>query len=449
MIVLDSLGIGALPDAAEYDDVGADTLGHILQAVPDTRLPNLTKMGLLKAWTLGREQKDGARIVLDAQIADGTSVICDAQITDGTPADCDAQIADGSHAARDAQIADGAQAARDTQMAHDQDVPIVCGAYGKMAESSKGKDTITGHWEIAGLVTDTPFQTFERFPDDFMRDFEAAIGRETLGNYAASGTVIIEDLGAEHERTGKPIIYTSHDSVFQIAANTAVISLDELYRICAIARTMLQGAMLVGRVIARPYVMQDGKRIRTSDRHDYAVPPPEKTLLDRISDAGQDVVAVGKIKDIFAGQGITAHRHSEDNADGIEQTIQLMNQPGRGLVFTNLVDFDAKYGHRRDVAGYANALEQFDLALPRLMTVLKEREMIVLCADHGNDPCYEGYNHTREYVPVLIYGKHIIENSAIGIRSSFADLGATIAEALGVPQATAGRSFLKEIVCGD
>ncbi|MDR1954070.1 MAG: phosphopentomutase [Clostridiales Family XIII bacterium] len=379
LIVLDSLGIGALPDADAYGDAGTNTLAHILAAVPNMEIPNLRRLGLCAI--------DGA-----------VSSVAGETTYEGT--------------------------------------------YGRLAEASKGKDTITGHWEIAGILTDTPFRTFEHFPDEFMRNFESAIGVETLGNYASSGTEIIEVLGPEHERMGKPIVYTSSDSVFQIAANTQVIPIERLYAICETARAMLRGPMLVGRVIARPYVIEDGKRIRTSDRKDYAVPPPAKTMLDNVKDAGMDVVAIGKISDIFAGQGVTESIHTESNEDGAARTIERMKRTGKGLIFTNLVDFDSKYGHRRDAVGYARALERFDSYLPEMIANVRERELLILCADHGNDPAHSGFDHTREYIPLLVYGHDLPANRNLGTRNTFADIGATIADALGVRPVDAGTSFL-------
>jgi phosphopentomutase len=318
------------------------------------------------------------------------------------------------------------------------------GAYARLLEASKGKDTITGHWEIAGLFTEVPFKTRERFPDAFMRAFEERIGVGTLGNLAASGTEIIEELGPEHERTGKPIVYTSADSVFQIAANTTVIPIERLYEICRVAREMLVGDLLTGRVIARPYIVENGKRVRTSDRKDYAVSPTGATLLDRVKEAGLTVCAIGKISDIFNGQGITEAIHTEDNADGVNKTIEALGRDFGGLIFTNLVDFDSKFGHRRDARGYGDALAAFDARLPALMAAMGEDELLILCADHGNDPAHSGFDHTREAVPALIDGTGIRPVDP-GVRDSFADIGATVAEALGVAPTAIGKSFLAEI----
>jgi phosphopentomutase len=382
IIVMDSLGIGALPDAESYGDAGADTLLHILEATPDIAIPNLLSLGLcnIRGAAGGRSRTGSPR-----------------------------------------------------------------GAYARLAEASKGKDTITGHWEIAGLLTEVPFKTRERFPDDFMREFERRIGVPALGNYAASGTVIIEELGPEHERTGKPIVYTSADSVFQIAANTAVIPLERLCEICRVAREMLTGELSTGRVIARPYVIENGKRIRTSDRKDYAVSPSGPTLLDRVKDAGMTVCAVGKISDIFNAQGITESVHTDNNMDGVNKTMEALGRDFSGLIFTNLVDFDSKFGHRRDVIGYGAALAEFDARLPELTDALSDDEIMILCADHGNDPVHSGWDHTREAVPALIYGKNV-KPVDLGVRNTFADIGATAAEALGVAPLSLGTSFLPEIL---
>lgn len=388
LIVLDSLGVGALPDASDYGDAGSNTLGHILDGFPDLAIPNLREMGL-----------------------------------------CNIEVADANTAGTVKALA----------------VAGATGAFGRLGEESKGKDTITGHWEIAGLDTEVPFQTFPRFPDEFMAEFEKAIGVGTLGNYAASGTEIIDELGPEHERTGKPIIYTSSDSVFQIAANTAVIPLARLYEMCSIARDMLTGPMLVGRVIARPYVLEGDKRVRTSDRHDYAVSPSAETLLDKVEKAGMTVLGIGKIGDIFAEQGVTESVHTTSNADGIEKTIESMGREFDGLIFTNLVDFDSQFGHRRDTSGYGKAIEEFDRNLPRMIKAMGEDEILILTADHGNDPTHSGTDHTREYIPVVAYGNKVKANCDLGTRSCFGDIGATIAEFLGTEPVKVGNSFLKEI----
>ncbi|MGI6205954.1 MAG: phosphopentomutase [Anaerovoracaceae bacterium] len=383
LIVMDSLGAGELPDAAEYGDKGASTINHIIEKVPDIDIPNLRKLGYGNIEGINLESE-----------------------------------------------------------------PEPAGAFGKAAEASKGKDTITGHWEIAGLVTETPFQTFTDtgFPESFIKAFEEKIGTKVLGNYAASGTEIIKELGAEQRRTGCPIVYTSADSVFQIAADTAVIPLEKLYEMCSIAREMLQGDLLVGRVIARPYTYIDGVYTRTSDRRDYSVDPPEKTLLDVLSEAGFEVNCVGKIHDIFNGRGMTSSVHTTDNNDGVDKTLEYMKTAENGLIFTNLVDFDAKYGHRRDPEGYAKAIEEFDRRIPDLMSAMRDGDILVLTADHGNDPTFKGWNHTREYVPLIVCGKNIKAGADIGIRNSFSDISASVCEYLGIKNTLAGTGFTADIL---
>ncbi|HZK01631.1 MAG TPA: phosphopentomutase, partial [Anaerovoracaceae bacterium] len=318
-------------------------------------------------------------------------------------------------------------------------------SYVRLAEKSIGKDTITGHWEIAGIFTPEPFKTFEQFPKEFIKSFEKAIGIGTLGNFAASGTEIIKELGPLHKDTGKPIVYTSADSVFQIAANTDIVPLEELYRYCEVAREMLVGDLQVGRVIARPFIVENGKYIRTSDRKDYAISPREKTLLDNIKDSGRVVYAIGKISDIFNGCGISISVHTDSNLDGIEKTVKAINADFSGLIFTNLVEFDSLYGHRRNGKGYGEALEAFDERLPKITDALKESDILIMCADHGNDPTHSGWDHTREYVPAIIYGKNVAAGINLGTRSTFADIGATVAEYLGVRTTLIGSSFLSEI----
>ena len=384
LIVTDSMGIGALPDAEFYGDAGADTLLHAVENTPGFAAPNLSRMGLGNI--------EGA--------------------------------------------AGGMLKADEPQ-----------GAFGKMAEVSKGKDTITGHWEIAGLETKVPFKTYpDGFPKEFMEAFEQKIGTGCLGNYPASGTEIIEQLGPEHEKTGKPIVYTSADSVFQIAANTDVISLERLYEICEAARGLLQGEWACGRVIARPYIIENGVRTRTGDRKDYAVSPPQPTVLDKISQAGKTVYAVGKISDIFNGKGISKSVHTESNMDGVDKTIEAMAEDFEGFIFTNLVDFDSKFGHRRDAEGYGRAIMEFDSRLPEIFAAMKDEDILMICADHGNDPSHSGWDHTREYVPVVAWGKPVREGVNLGVRNSFADLGATICEYLDAKQSAIGESFLEEIL---
>lgn len=363
IIVLDSIGVGALPDAAGYGDAGADTLGHILDAYP-MDIPNLRTLGF------GNIQgAAGGRLAVE----------------------------------------------------------MPQGAFCRFSEKSTGKDTITGHWEIAGLYTEIPFKTYpDGFPQVLMNAFSREIGRGYLGNCTASGTEIIERLGEEHERTGKIIVYTSADSVFQIAANTAVIPLEELYGICEKARSMLKGEYACGRVIARPYVIENGKRTRTADRRDYAVSPPADTMLDFVKAAGKTVYAIGKIEDIFNGRGVTRAVHTESNDDGVTKTIEALQEPFEGLIFTNLVDFDSQYGHRRDPGGYGKAIEAFDKRLPEIMAAMKEDDVLILCSDHGNDPIHEGWDHTREYALGVIVGAKVKPGTDLGTRASFADIGATV-----------------------
>lgn len=384
VIVTDSLGVGALPDAAAYGDAGADTFGHIWEACGELNIPNLLKLG----WG----NIDG---------------VCGGRLAVERPLGC----------------------------------------YGKMAEISRGKDTTTGHWEIAGLRTDVPFKTYPQgFPAEFMAAFESAIGRQCLGNYPASGTEIIEELGPEHEATGKPIVYTSADSVFQIAANIDVIPLEQLYEICQTARRLLVGDWACGRVIARPYVIKDGKRERTSDRRDYAVTPPADTTLDMVSKGGKMMYGVGKIGDIFNEKGISESVHTVSNMDGVDKTIEALGMDFEGFIFTNLVDFDSKYGHRRDPQGYGRCIEEFDARIPEILDALGEEDILIICADHGNDPTAPGTDHTREYVPLLVYGKNCLQGVNLGIRKSFADIGATVSDYLGVADTGIGESFKGEIL---
>ncbi|MFC5650886.1 phosphopentomutase [Paenibacillus solisilvae] len=384
VIVLDSVGIGELPDAASFGDTGAHTLGHILEQRPQLHLPHMRAMGLdriidFPGWTPAGEAK---------------------------------------------------------------------AYYGKMAEVSAGKDTMTGHWELAGLKVTVPFQTFQDgFPPELLQAFEERTGRGVLGNKPASGTDIMAELGEEQMKTGKWIVYTSADSVFQIAAHEGVIPLEELYAACKIARELtLDERYAVGRVIARPFIGEPGAFTRTPNRHDYAVKPPEPTVLNTLKDSGFDVVAVGKIDDIFSSEGITEALPTKSNADGIEKTISALSQPFQGMLFTNLVDFDSLFGHRRDPQGYAEALEAFDEAIPRLINQLGDDDLLILTADHGNDPTYAGTDHTREYVPLLIYSPSLQSPKSIGVRATFADVAATIADNFGVKLPETGQSFLQELI---
>lgn len=381
-MIIDSVGIGELPDATLYGDVGSNTLGNIYKNIDGFSLPNLEKMGL------GNIQ--GA---------------------DAIPAEVN---------------------------------PIA--AYGKSDEKSPGKDTTTGHWEMTGIVLQKPFPTFPKgFPMEIIEEFEQRIGRKTIGNYPASGTVIIEDLGKEHMETGYPIVYTSADSVFQIAAHEGVIPIDTLYEYCKIAREFLIGSYGVGRVIARPFIGEPGSFTRTSNRRDFSLEPVEPTLLDRIKEQGLDVMGVGKIEDIFAGRGLTHAVHTTDNMDGIDKTIEYMKQEKPGLIFTNLVDFDSVYGHRNDVQGYASALSDVDRRIPEIIDLMKEDDILIINADHGCDPTTASTDHSREYIPILIYGKKIIPQD-IGIRDTFADIGATISEFLKLKKLQNGNSFASKLL---
>ncbi|MEG0772891.1 phosphopentomutase [Clostridium sp.] len=384
LIILDSVGIGELPDAKLYGDEGSNTLGNIAQKVKGFSLPNLENIGLGNIDnSIGFDKKDNVQ-----------------------------------------------------------------GAYGKCAELSKGKDTITGHWEIGGVILETPLNTYPNgFTKEIIQEFESKIGRKTLGNVVASGTAIIEELGEEHMKTGYPIIYTSADSVFQIAAHEEIIPLEELYKMCEIAREMLVGDKMVGRVIARPFIGTKKEDFsRTSNRHDYALEPFNKTMLEYISEAGQKVMAVGKIKDIFTGKGVTDSVTIKNNMDGVDKTLEFMRNNGTGLIFTNLVDFDMKFGHRNDVEGYANALIEFDKRMPEIINSLGENDILMITADHGCDPTTESTDHSREYVPLLVYGKGVKNNVNIGIRNSFSDMGKTILELLEIDNDLAGESFANLIL---
>jgi phosphopentomutase len=379
-IVLDSVGIGEMPDAAAYGDAGSDTLGNIARQ-RRLHLPNLCRLGL-------------------ANIKPITGLEAPAE-------------------------------------------PI--GDFGKCALASPGKDTTTGHWEMAGIHLDKPLPLFPHgFPPEIMEPFEARIGRHTLGNKAASGTEIIEELGEEHMRTGSPIVYTSADSVFQVAAHEDVIPLFELYKICEKARELLHGKYEVGRVIARPFIGEPGAFKRTSNRHDYAVPPPKGMLLDQLAGKGVEVYSVGKIFDIFLGRGIGEQKKIKTNADGMAKTLDAMDEVERGLIFVNLVDFDMLYGHRNDVEGYARALEEVDAWLPSLENKLRGDDLLILTADHGCDPTTPSTDHSREYVPLLAYGKQAAHGVNLGLRDSLSDIGQTVAENFGTSIGN-GKSFLEEL----
>lgn len=382
LIVLDSVGIGEAPDAARYGDEGSNTLANTARAVGGLHLPNLARLGLGKLAPIP-----------------------------GVP-----------------------------------DEPHPQGAYGIMQEQSAGKDTTTGHWEIAGLILDRPFPTYpEGFPPEVIRPFEEAVGRRVLGNKPASGTAIIEELGEEHMKTGRPIVYTSADSVFQIAAHEEVISREELYRMCAVAREILQGEHAVGRVIARPFTGRPGAFRRTDGRKDFSLPPPRPTVLDLLAAKGVHVHGVGKINDIFAGRGIQTAVPTRDNMDTVDKTLEAMRSlEGPAMIFANCVDFDSVYGHRNDAPGYARALEAFDARVPELLAALQEGDLLILTADHGCDPTTPSTDHSRERVPLLVTGFGI-RPAALGLRQTYADVAATVADLFGCPAPEAGESFYPAI----
>lgn len=383
IIVMDSVGVGELPDAARFGDEGSDTLGHIIEAYPDIHLPNLARLGLCRI-------KD---------LAHGGEVV---------------------------------------------------GAYGTAAERFLGKDTTGGHFEISGLILDKPFPTFPHgFPQSFIDAFEKAVGRGTLGNFAASGTEIIKQLGAEHVRTGKLIVYTSADSVFQIAAHEDVVPPGELYGICETARRMLTGALGVGRVIARPFTGEQGRFERTKNRRDFSFEPPGETILTALKNAGLEVLGIGKIEDIFAGVGLTRRNHTRDNDSGVTATAEAIADDFDGLIFTNLVDFDMLYGHRNNVQGYKDALEALDRRIPELLGAMRPEDIIVFTADHGCDPTTASTDHSREYIPILVYGASVAGDTNIGVRATFADIAATAAEFFGLKNWHVGTSFLREITGGN
>jgi phosphopentomutase len=382
LIVMDSVGVGELPDADTYGDRGSDTVGNISRLIP-LKLPALRSLGLPRV----------ARV-------------------HGMPP-----------------------------------VARPLGAFGRMAEQSAGKDSVTGHWELTGIVLSKPFPTFPNgFPRGLLDTFEARIGRPTIGNKAASGTVIIDELGPEHMRTGFPIVYTSADSVFQIAAHEEIIPVKDLYRICAIAYELAVEGMGIGRVIARPFVGQPGRFTRTANRHDYALPPSGTTLLDALKAARHTVFAIGKIQDLFAGRGITAAVHTTSDDHGMDEIEHAMRAIPTGLIFANLVDFDTQYGHRNDPAGYAANLERFDARLARLLPRLRERDVLVVTADHGNDPTTPSTDHAREHVPLFLTGQCVKPGVDLGTRATFADLGQTIADIFDVGPLAYGTSFLREIL---
>ena len=381
LTVLDGAGVGYLPDAAQYGDVGACTWGHVMDRC-HPRLPNLAKLGL-------------------------------------------GQI-EGTHYPAD---------------------PAAVGAFGRAREASAGKDTTTGHWELAGCRLDHPFPTFPNgFPADFMARYEAAIGHKCIGNYASSGTVILDELGEKHMKNRTPIVYTSADSVFQIACHEDVFSREELYEFCRIAREMLVGDLCVGRVIARPFVgTGKGAFKRTAGRRDFAVPPFSPTLLDACKEAGMASLGVGKIEDIFAEQGLTGSNHASGNPACIEAWLDYMKQPFEGICFTNLVDTDMQYGHRNDPEGFAAALEYFDQKLPEIQSLMTDEDLLIITADHGCDPCFPGTDHTREHIPLLVWHRGMTGLVDLGLRTTYADVAATCAQWLGLPERFGAASFADQL----
>ncbi len=379
IIVLDSAGVGELPDAGRYGDAGSNTIPHVARAAGGLRVPHLEAFGL-------------GRIVP----IDGVAP-----------------------------------------------VPAPRGAFGKLTERSAGKDTTTGHWELMGIILERPFPTYPRgFPQDLIAAFERAIGTKTLGNEVASGTEIIQRLGPEHQRTGYPIVYTSADSVFQIAAHEETIPGERLYEYCAVARRLLTGEHAVGRVIARPFVGTPGAYTRTDRRRDFSLPPPGPSVLDSAVGRGMEVVGIGKIPDIFAWRGVTRGIHTHDDLDGVAQTATAMGTVERGIIFTNLVDLDSQYGHRNDPRGYARDLEAIDAALPQVIERLRDGDLLVITADHGNDPTTPSTDHSREYTPLLIAGPRVRVGADLGVRPTFADVGATVADALDILWEGPGTSVL-------
>ncbi len=387
VVVLDSLGIGAMPDSESFGDHGVDTFGHIVEAAGSLHIPNLNRLGMLKL-----------------------------------------------------HPAAGMESEQETK-----------GRYMRMAEASCGKDTMTGHWEMMGLLVEKPFQTFTDtgFPPELIAELERRCGKKVIGNKSASGTEILDELGEQEIRDGSMIVYTSADSVLQICGNEETFDLQNLYRCCEIAREItMKDEWKVGRVIARPYVgKKKGEFVRTSNRHDYALKPFGPTALNALKDAGLDVISVGKINDIFVGEGITQSNRSKSSVHGMEQTVEIAKTDFHGLCFTNLVDFDAQWGHRRDPKGYAQEIEKFDVGLGNLLRELHEDDLLILTADHGNDPTYTGTDHTREYVPFLAYSPSMKESGPLPQTDTFAVIGATIADNFGIPmpEGTIGTSILEKL----
>ncbi|RLQ92605.1 phosphopentomutase [Planomicrobium sp. Y74] len=383
LVVLDSVGIGEAPDAAAFGDTGSDTLGHIAESIDGLNMPNMEKLGLGNIKTV-----QGILPVSSPEAF-----------------------------------------------------------YGRLQEASVGKDTMTGHWEIMGLNIDTPFKVYpEGFPPELITQLEEKTGRKVIGNKPASGTEILDELGAEHMETGAIIVYTSADPVLQIAAHEEVVPLEELYKICEIARELtLSPEFLVGRVIARPFIGKEGAFKRTSNRHDYALTPFNRTVMNELKDNGKDVIAIGKIDDIYNGAGVTKALRTKDNGDGMDKLAAVAGEDFNGLSFLNLVDFDALFGHRRDPKGYGEALEEFDRRLPEVLEKMDSNDLLIITADHGNDPTFPGTDHTREFVPLLAYSPRFETGKELGLGSTFADIGATIAENFSVPMPEFGTSFLSKL----
>ncbi|MFJ8518233.1 phosphopentomutase [Lysinibacillus xylanilyticus] len=383
VVVLDSVGIGEAPDAANFGDVGSHTLGHIAEKMNGLTMPHMESFGLANIEPLQGMQ------------------------------------------------------ATDKPKAY----------YGKMQEASVGKDTMTGHWEIMGLNIDKPFKVYpEGFPAELIAELEKRTGRKVLCNEPASGTQVIEDFGKEHMETGAIIVYTSADPVLQIAAHEEIVPLEELYKICEIARELtLQPEYLVGRVIARPFIGTPGNFERTSNRHDYALKPFGRTTMNVLKDAGLDVIAIGKISDIFNGEGVTDAVRTKNNTDGMDKFAEVVRRDFHGISFLNLVDFDANFGHRRDPLGYGNALQEFDARLPEITEAMTEDDLLIITADHGNDPTFPGTDHTREYVPLIVYSPRFNGGSELALRETFADIAATVAENFKVEAPEFGKSFLNDL----
>lgn len=380
---MDSVGIGEAPDAAKFNDLGADTLGHIAEHMNGLKMPNMAELGLSNIKEIKGIEKAASPKAF----------------------------------------------------------------FTKMQEASNGKDTMTGHWEIMGLQISQPFRTFPNgFPDELLNELEERTGRKIIGNKPASGTEILVELGEEHMKTGALIVYTSADSVLQIAAHEEIVPIEEQYKICEIARELtLDEKYMVGRVIARPFIGKPGEFERTSNRHDYALKPFGKTVMNGLKENNYDVIAIGKISDIYDGEGVTEAIRTTDNEDGMTKLVESMDKDFTGISFLNLVDFDAKFGHRRDPEGYGKALQEFDVRLPEVLQKLQEDDLLIITADHGNDPVHHGTDHTREYVPLIIHHVNVTEGSEIPIRKTFADIGATIADNFSISLPDYGDSFLKDV----